>query len=107
VIHPPARSITWLVTVAYQVGSFLVLQMALFVADFRNSTTSASPDQLDRDLAGALAARAVTVGAERAVGSAARSLDREVLAGALRRLQKPALDPALGRNLRDKRRALS
>jgi uncharacterized membrane protein YbhN (UPF0104 family) len=53
------------------------------LADFRNATTTASPDQLDRDMAGAIAATAV--------------------AGALRHLQKPALDPALGRSLRGKR----
>ena len=73
------------------------------VADFRNATGQASPDQLDRDLAGALAAAAVTVGAERAAASAARSLDPELLAGALRHLQKPSLDPSLGRSLRGRR----
>jgi len=44
------------------------------VSDFRNATASASPDQLDRDLAGAIAATAVAVGAERAADAAARSL---------------------------------
>jgi uncharacterized membrane protein YbhN (UPF0104 family) len=73
------------------------------LADFRNATTTASLDQLDRDMAGAIAATAVAVGADRAAASAARSLDAEVLAGALRHLQKPALDPALGRSLRGKR----
>ena len=72
------------------------------VADFRNASASASPDQLDRDLAGAMAATAVAVGAERAAGSAARCLTPEMLSGALRHLQKPALDPALGRSLRGK-----
>jgi uncharacterized protein (TIRG00374 family) len=73
------------------------------VADFRNATGQASPDQLDRDLAGALAAAAVTVGAQRAAASAARSLDPDLLAGALRHLQKPSLDPSLGRSLRGRR----
>ncbi|MGH3238402.1 MAG: lysylphosphatidylglycerol synthase transmembrane domain-containing protein, partial [Streptosporangiaceae bacterium] len=73
------------------------------VADFRNATASASPDQLDRDLAGAIAATAVAVGAERAADSAARCLTPEVLGGALRHLHKPALDPALGRSLRGQR----
>ena len=45
------------------------------LTDFRNASASASPDQLDRDLAGALAATAVAVGAERAADSAARCLD--------------------------------
>ncbi|MGH3213103.1 MAG: lysylphosphatidylglycerol synthase transmembrane domain-containing protein, partial [Trebonia sp.] len=70
------------------------------LADFRNATGSASADQLDRDLAGALAATAVTVGAERAADAAARCLAPEVLAGALRHLHKPSLDPAIGRSLR-------
>jgi len=73
------------------------------VADFRNATASASPDQLDRDLAGTLAATAVAAGTERAAASAARCLDPEVLGGALRHLQKPSLDPALGRSLRGHR----
>ena len=63
------------------------------LADFRNASAGASPDQLDRDLAGALAATAVAVGAERAADSAARCLEPEMLEGALRQLQKPALDP--------------
>ena len=46
----------------------------IVVSDFRNATASASPDQLDRDLAGAIAATAVAVGAERAADAAARSL---------------------------------
>ena len=47
----------------------------IVVADFRNASASASPDQLDRDMAGAMAATAVAVGAERAADSAARCLD--------------------------------
>ena len=73
------------------------------VADFRNATSNASPDQLDRDLAGAMAAAAVAVGAERAADSAARCLTPEMLEGALRHLHRPALDPALGRSLRGQR----
>jgi glycosyltransferase 2 family protein len=75
----------------------------MVLADFRNATASASQDQLDRDLAGALAATAAVVGAERAVGAAVRCLTPETLIGALRHLQRPALDPALGRSLRGKR----
>jgi hypothetical protein len=36
------------------------------LADFRNASERASPDQLDRDLAGAIAATAVVIGTERA-----------------------------------------
>ena len=75
----------------------------IVVADFRNASASASPDQLDRDIAGAIAATAVAVGAERAADSAARCLTPETLEGALRHLHKPALDPALGRSLRGQR----
>src|SRR6202020_43416 len=71
------------------------------LTDFRTGAASASAAQLDRDLAGALAATAVAVGAERAAAIAARSLTPEVLGSALRHLHKPALDPAVGRALKD------
>jgi len=77
------------------------------LADFRNATAGASADQLDRDLAGALAAMAVAVGTERAAGSAARCLTPELLQGALRQLQRPALDPLLVRSLRGNRGLLA
>ena len=73
------------------------------LADFRNASVPASPDQLDRDLASAIAATAVLIGAERAADAAARCLEPGVLEGALRQLQKPALDPLLGRSLRGRR----
>jgi glycosyltransferase 2 family protein len=73
------------------------------MADFRNASVHASPDQLDRDLAGAIAATAVVIGAERAADAAARSLDPQLLEGALRQLQKPSLDPLVGRSLRGRR----
>jgi glycosyltransferase 2 family protein len=76
---------------------------AATLTDFRNATATASPDQLDGDLAGVIAATAVTVGTERAVAAAVRSLDPQVLAGALRHLQRPSLDPALVRSLRGQR----
>jgi len=66
-------------------------------------SAGASPDQLDRDMAGALAATAVAVGTERAADSAARCLEPELLGEALRYLQKPALDPLVGRSLRGRR----
>ena len=86
-------------------GDTLLIDAATQTAvltDFRNATGSASPDQLDRDLAGAIAAIAVAAGAERAAGSAVRSLDPKLLGSALRYLQRQALDPAVGRGLRGK-----
>jgi glycosyltransferase 2 family protein len=76
------------------------------LADFRNAEASASPDQFDRDLAGALAATALAVGTDRAATAAARCLTPQMLAGALRHLNKPSLDPVLGRGLRGKRGVL-
>jgi uncharacterized protein (TIRG00374 family) len=76
------------------------------VTDFRNATSSARPDQLDRDMAGVVAATAVAAGAQRAADAAARCLTPEVLAGALRYLHRAALDPVLGRTLRGKRELL-
>ena len=73
------------------------------VADFRNAISNASPYLLDRDMAGAIAATAIVVGAERAAACAARCLDAEVLAGALQHLHRAGLDPALSRGLRGKR----
>ncbi len=75
----------------------------IVLTDFRNAISNASPDQLDRDLAGALAATAVAAGAERAAAAAARCLDPEVLEGALRHLVRAGLDPALIRDLRGQR----
>jgi glycosyltransferase 2 family protein len=79
---------------------------AVVVTDFRNAVSNATPDQLDRDLASALAATAVVVGAERAGAAAARNLEPEVLEGALRHLVRAGLDPALIRDLRGQRSLL-
>jgi glycosyltransferase 2 family protein len=84
-------------------GDALLIDAAaqtIVVMDFRNVSANASPDQLDRDLAGALAATAVAVGPDRAAASAARCLDPVTLEGALRYLHRPSLDAALGRSLR-------
>ncbi len=70
------------------------------LTDFRNATSNASPDQLDRDLAGALAASALGAGAQRAADSAARCLDPATLGGALQHLRRAGLDPVLSRSLR-------
>ena len=87
-------------------GDTLLVDAATHTAvltDFRNATGSAAPDQLDRDLAGAIAATAVAAGAERAAACAVRSLDPKLLDGALRHLHRQALDPAVSRSLRGKR----
>src|SRR5690242_2861143 len=76
------------------------------LADFRNASVQASPDPPDRDLAGPIAATAVVTGAGRAADAAARCLEPPLLEGALRQLQKPALDPLLGRSLRGRRSLL-
>jgi len=87
-------------------GDALLVEPAadtITVADFRNAVAGATADQLDRDLAGALAVTAVTAGADRAAAAAARCLPPDVLEGALRHLQKPALDPLVVRSLRGRR----
>ncbi|TVZ04551.1 UPF0104 family protein [Trebonia kvetii] len=76
---------------------------SMILTQFRNASSSASPDQLDRDAASVMAATALLVGAERAAAAAARGLPPQILQGALRQLHAPALDPALRRNLRRKR----
>ena len=73
---------------------------SIVLLDFRNATSNASPYQLDRDMAGAVAAAAVTAGAARAASAAARCLDPDVLEGALQHLHKASVDPALSRDLR-------
>jgi len=76
---------------------------AAVIADFRNATVTASRVQLDRDVAGVIAATAAVIGPERAGRCAARCLEGDVLAAALTHLQKAALDPAIGRGLRGRR----
>src|SRR5262249_50874020 len=55
----------------------------------------ASPDRLDRDLAGAMAATAGVGGAGRAADGAARGLNPDILHSALPYLQRPTLRPGL------------
>jgi uncharacterized membrane protein YbhN (UPF0104 family) len=78
----------------------------LVVAEFRNASSGAPPELLDRDIAGAMAATALAVGGERAAGAAARCLPPEILKGALQQLHRPALDPVLRRSLRGRRELL-
>ena len=61
--------------------------------DFRCASAAAADARLDGDLAAALAAMAVRVGAERTAAAAARVLDTDTARGALVHLQRSALDP--------------
>ena len=76
------------------------------LTDFRNAVSHATDYQLDRDLAGAIAAMAVAAGAGRAGAAAARALDPDVLGAALQHLHKAGLDPALSRDLRGRGKLL-
>jgi glycosyltransferase 2 family protein len=78
----------------------------MVLTEFRNASSSASADRLDRDLASALAATALAVGIPRAIDAAVRDLPPEVLAGALGQLHRAALDPALKRQLRKRKELL-
>jgi uncharacterized membrane protein YbhN (UPF0104 family) len=77
------------------------------LVDFRAAITVATPDDLYRDVAAALAAAALSVGPERAVASAARILPADVLVQALPFLQRAAMDPAASRALRGKKAILT
>jgi len=61
--------------------------------DFRSASASAPGGRLDGDLAAALAAVAVRVGAERTAAAAGRVLDADTARGALVHLQRSVLDP--------------
>jgi glycosyltransferase 2 family protein len=76
------------------------------LTDFRNAVSHATPYQLDRDMAGAIAAMGVAAGADRTGTAAARCLDPEVLGAALQHLHKAGLDPALSRALRGRGKLL-
>jgi uncharacterized membrane protein YbhN (UPF0104 family) len=73
------------------------------LVDFRNATSNSTGERLDRDLAGAVAAMALVVGAERAAAAAGRCLTPEILTGMLQHLRRAGLDPALARTLRGKK----
>lgn len=76
------------------------------LVDFRNATSNASQERLDRDLAGAVAAMAVAVGAERTAAAAGRCLSAEQVTGMLQHLRRAGLDPVLARSLRGKKALL-
>ncbi len=76
------------------------------LTNFRSATTNAGTERLDRDLAGALAAIALAVGAERASATAARCLPADVLSGVLGHLRRAGFDPNLVRALRGRKALL-
>jgi uncharacterized membrane protein YbhN (UPF0104 family) len=73
------------------------------LVDFRAAAIEATPEQLARDVAAALAASAVTVGSARAAEAAGRVLPSGVVAAALPFLQRAALDPVAGRTLKGRK----
>jgi glycosyltransferase 2 family protein len=72
----------------------------LVLTEFRNAASGASREQLDRDLAGVMAATALALGPERAAAAAARCLPPQILEGTLRQLHRPALDSVMRREIR-------
>jgi glycosyltransferase 2 family protein len=75
--------------------------------DFRTASLRATQDQLDRDIAGALAAAALVVGPTRTAQAAIRVLSGDDVAAALPFLQRAALDPVAARTLRQKKALLA
>ena len=76
------------------------------LTDYRSAMTQATEYVLDRDLASAIAAEAVVVGAERAAAAASRCLSAEVLTGVLQHLRRAGLNPILARDLRGRKKLL-
>ena len=68
--------------------------------DFRAASTVATDDQLNRDLAAAMAATAEVAGPERVIASASRSVPNDALVAALPFLQRAALGGDASRALK-------
>ena len=81
--------------------------LAAGLVDFRTASTTATVDQLNRDMAATLAAISVVAGPERTVASATRSVPSEVIADALPYLQRAALDPVASKTLKGKKAVLN
>jgi uncharacterized membrane protein YbhN (UPF0104 family) len=75
--------------------------------NFRTAAIRATQDQLDRDIAAALAAAAIVVGPTRTAEAAVRVLSNGDVAAALPFLQRAALDPVATRTLRQKKALLA
>ncbi|MBV8463204.1 MAG: UPF0104 family protein [Acidimicrobiales bacterium] len=80
---------------------------AVGLVDFRLASTSAQSEQLDRDVAAALATAALSVGPVEAARTAARVVPLDALAAALPFVQKAALDTEAQRALRGQKAVLS
>ncbi len=74
---------------------------------FRTAAIRATQDQLDRDIAAALAAAAIIAGPTRTAEAAVRVLSSDDVASALPFLQRAALDPVATRTLRQKKPLLA
>jgi uncharacterized protein (TIRG00374 family) len=77
------------------------------LVDFRAASIRATQDQLDTDIASALAASAMMAGSERTAAAANRALSSADVAGALPFLQRAALDPVAAHSLRGKKTLLA
>jgi len=77
------------------------------LVDMRAAATVATADQLDRDLAAALAATALVAGPDRATAAAARTVPTDAMVAALPFLQRAALDPRAARTLRGNKAILT
>ena len=77
------------------------------LVDFRAASTVATDDQLDRDLASAMAAAAEVAGPERVIASVARSVPNDALVAALPFLQRAALGHDASRTLKGKKASLT
>ena len=77
--------------------TILIDRDAVGLVEFRLASSDASDKQLDRDMACALGALGIAVGADRTVSAARRALPPEVLASALPFLQRAAFPRSLAR----------
>jgi uncharacterized membrane protein YbhN (UPF0104 family) len=65
---------------------------AIGLRGFRNATSSAPPERIDRDLGGVLIVLGLIVGAQRSIGAAVRVLGTEAVEAALPQIQTSAVD---------------
>ncbi len=87
--------------------TIVVDERAAGLTSFRRAAIRATQDQLDRDIAAALAAAAIVVGPTRTAAAAVRILSTDDVAAALPFLQRAALDPVATRTLRQKKALLA
>jgi uncharacterized protein (TIRG00374 family) len=81
--------------------TIIVSDQGVCIRSFRRASASAPASRLDTDLAAALAALALSAGAERTAAAAVRVLDADAARGALVHLQRSALDPDTVAALKD------